>query len=192
VVRLPDGTLGACIYYYQPPDERGCSFYASADDGRTWTARGLIREREINETAPLVLPNGELLACARTVGDQHLELYRSIDRGRTWQFEGAVSQGAQHPAHLLHLADGRVLLTYGDWREGHQGIETRLSADEGHSWSDPARLVDLEPGDLGYPASVQNDDGSLVSAWYCSGIAAHQRYHMGVAVWEIDELFPTA
>jgi hypothetical protein len=192
IVRLPDGTLGACIYSFRRPDQRSCSFYASADDGRTWTVRGVLQEKDINETAPLALPNGELLACARTVSDARLELFRSADLGQTWRFEQAVSLASQHPGHLANLADGRVLLTYGDRRDGHQGIETRISADAGHTWSDPARLVELEPGDLGYPATVQNDDGSLVTAWYCRGVAAHQRYHMGAAVWEVEELFPVS
>ena len=190
IVRLPDGALGACIYSYRPPEHRACSFYTSADDGRTWAVRGVIRAHNISETTPLVLPNGELLACGRTRGDQHLELFRSKDGGANWRFEQAVTSGAQHPGHLLNLADGRVLLTYGDRREGHQGIEARLSADAGQTWSAPARLVELEPTDLGYPSAVQRDDGAIVSAWYCRGIAAHQRYHMGVAIWTLDELFP--
>jgi hypothetical protein len=189
VVQLQDGTLGVCIYSWQPPDDHACYFYASADDGLTWKVRGVIQASNVNETAPLALPNGDLLACARTLGDQHLELFRSGDNGRTWQREQALSEGSQHPAHLLSLGEGRVLLTYGDRREGHHGIEVRLSEDGGRTWSDPKCLVALEPADLGYPATVLGNDGALVTAWYCSGIAAHQRYHMGAAVWAIDELF---
>jgi hypothetical protein len=190
IVRPHDDTLGVCVYSWQPPDEHNCYFYSSADDGSTWTLRGVIQESKINETAPLVLPNGELLACARTLDDEHLELFRSLDHGRTWRHEQPVSRGSQHPAHLLNLADGRVLLTYGDRRGGHQGIEARISADAGRTWSDPARLAELDPGDLGYPATAQRDDGTLVTAWYSSGVVAHQRYHMGAAVWQRDEPFP--
>jgi hypothetical protein len=190
IVRLHDDTLGVCVYSWQPPDERSSYFYHSTDDGRTWTVRGVVQESGINETAPLVLRKGELLACARTLGDQHLELFRSTDGGKNWQPEQTVSQGSQHPAHLVNLADGTILLVYGDRREGHHGIEGRISVDAGHSWSVPARLVDLEAGDLGYPATVQRDDGTLVTAWYSSGNAAHQRYHMGVAVWKLGERFP--
>ncbi|MGC9346772.1 MAG: sialidase family protein [Anaerolineae bacterium] len=189
IVHLRDGTLGVCIYSWQPPDEHNCYFYISGDDGRTWSIRGVIQEGDINETAPVVLPDGELLACARTLGDQHLELFRSLDDGRTWRREQAVSEGSQHPAHLLSLSEERVLLTYGNRREGHEGIEVRLSEDAGRTWREAKRLVDLEPADLGYPATVPGDDDALVTAWYASGIAAHQRYHMGAAVWTLDELF---
>jgi hypothetical protein len=190
VIGLADGALGMCIYSWQPPDEHNCYFYTSGDDGRTWTIRGTIQEGDINETAPVLLSNGELLACARTLGDQHLELFRSSDHGRTWRREQAVSGGSQHPGHLLSLGEGRVLLTYGDRREGRHGIEVRLSEDEGHAWTQPARLVDLEPADLGYPATVSGDANTLVTAWYTAGIAVHQRYHMGAAVWTLGKRFP--
>lgn len=189
IVQLQDGILGVCIYSWQPPDAHNCYFYVSSDDGNSWTTRGIIREGNINETAPLVLPNGELLTCARTLGDQHLELFRSSNGGKNWQFEQIVSQGMQHPAHLYNLDDGSVLMTYGDRRDGHQGIEVRTSVDNGHTWSTPARLVELEPSDLGYPATLQQKDGTLITAWYSSGITAHQRYHMGVLVWRLDEVF---
>ena len=182
IVQLQDGALGVCVY-----SEHDCCFYTSADDARSWQIRGCIQENTINETAPLVLPDGQVLACARTLGDEHLELFRSTDHGRTWCCEQAVSEGGQHPAHLLNLPDSRVLLTYGDRREGHHGIEARLSDDAGQTWRPPIRLVALEPSDLGYPSTVEDADGKLVTAWYCSGIAAHERYHMGVLRWHPDE-----
>ena len=73
-------------------------------------------------------------------------------------------------------------------RGGH-GIEVRLSEDNGHTWSEVVRLVDLDPVDLGYPATVPGDAGTLVTAWYASGVAAHHRYHMGAAVWTLAERF---
>lgn len=187
VVQLQDSTLGVCIYSWQPPDEHNSYFYTSADDGISWTIRAMLPQNDINETALLALPDGQLLACARTLGDQHLELFRSTDHGYHWQREQSVSQGMQHPAHLLNLPDGRILLTYGDRRDGHQGIEARISDDAGHTWSIPRQLVTLDPADLGYPATVLNDDGTLCTAWYCSGIAAHQRYHMGTLIWSLDD-----
>lgn len=197
VVRLQDDTLGVCIYSWQPPDEHNCYFYSSADDGRTWAIRGVIQEQNINETTPLVLANGDLLACARTLDDQHLELFRSTDHGRTWTREQALTGAMQHPAHLLTLADGRILLTYG--RRGNnnpffQGIGYRLSEDGGRTWSEPANLQDSghrtdmkwPHSDGGYPASVQLDDGQIVTAWYSSAApGVHERYHMGVAVWSL-------
>ena len=189
IVELRDGCLGACIYSRGPTDGHACSLYASGDDGRTWRARGVIRNENVNETAPLVLPNGEVLACGRSREPRHLELFRSPDHGATWQREADVSRARQHPGHLMSLADGRILLTYGDRRDGYHGIGARLSENGGRDWSTPRQLVSLDPGDLGYPATAPGDRGSLVTAWYSAGVASHQRYHMGVVMWTVDEVF---
>jgi len=204
IVPLADGCLGVALY-----GGDGAYCYASADDGQTWSVRGIIQASNINETTLLALPGGDLLACARTAGDEHLDLFRSTDNGRTWRYEQAVSEGLQHPADLLNLADGRVLLTYGDRRAGQQGIEVRVSDDGGRSWGFPLRVAELDPTDLGnlafvpgdgepgqpspgydlgYPATVPGDDGTLVTAWYCRCVAAHRRYHMGAAVWRLEAL----
>jgi hypothetical protein len=99
-----------------------------------------------------------------------------------------VTVGAQHPAHLLLLKDGRVLLTYGIRNRGLYGVGARISADDGESWGPPGLLVDLHGAtDGGYPSSVQAIDGTIVTAYYCDGISAHQRYHMGVVRWTADE-----
>lgn len=182
IIQLADGGLGAACYA-----QGSTFFYASTDDGLTWQVRGVLQRDNINETALLALPDGGILACARTVDDQHLELFRSTDHGKNWQREQALSQAKQHPAHLLNLIDGRVLATYGDRRDGHHGIEGRFSSDAGRTWSEPHRLVELEPADLGYPATVQHNDGTLLTAWYASGVTAHQRYHMGVGLWSPDD-----
>jgi hypothetical protein len=70
------------------------------------------------------------------------------------------------PSHLLRLRDGRLLMTYGH-RRAPWGNQARLSADHGRTWSAPI-LLSGEGGarDLGYPSTVQLEDGSLLSVWY--------------------------
>ena len=187
VIVLGDGSLGASVYGWKPPEERGAYFYASADDGRTWALRGVIRAKDANETALVVLPGGAVLAAVRTAKDGHLEIIRSSDHGVTWEELGPVTLAGQHPAHLLVLADGSILLTFGIRNDGMRGIGVRFSEDGGETWSRTKRIVDLEgAGDLGYPASVQTADGTIVTAYYCKGIEQHCRYHMGVARWKVD------
>ena len=42
-----------------------------------------------------------------------------------------------------------------------------MSSDHGKTWSDPVIISgDGVGGDLGYPTTVQLDDGSLVTVWY--------------------------
>ncbi len=144
----------------------------------------------------MVLPDGRLLAVTRTLGDQHLELFVSEDSGATWYNSGPVTLGMQHPGHLLVLKDGRLLLTYGIRNRGLYGVGVRLSADQGQTWQPPRILVNLNlkddsscgPAfDVGYPSSVQAEDGTVVTAYYCNGIPSHQRYHMGIIRWHIDK-----
>jgi hypothetical protein len=142
------------------------------------------------------LPDGRLLAAARTIGEhqQRLELYASTDTGRTWTFELALTGRNEHPAALTHLQDGSVLLTYGIRTEPLYGIGARLSRDGGRTWSEPCVLVDLEGStnphspslgapDGGYPATVQLADDTLVTAYYSKGGPRHTRYHVGVLRW---------
>jgi hypothetical protein len=59
----------------------------------------------------------------------------------------------------------------------------------------PAR--DWHKTDCGYPSSVQLEDGSIVTAYYfgpkhpkfaAHTLPWHQRYHMGVAKWDLSML----
>lgn len=187
IVQLADGALGVCIYSWSPATKQHNNyFYVSRDDGRTWAERGVVRAGNINETTPVVLRGGRLLAAGRTLDDQHLDLFASDDHGATWTCRGPVSAGSQHPADLLLLADGRLLLSYGNRIAGQFGVVAKISADEGATWSAPISLVnDLTSGDCGYPASVQLPGGEILTAYYARGVASHQRYHVGVVIWRL-------
>jgi len=57
-------------------------------------------------------------------------------------------------------------MSYGH-RRTPLGIQARLSHDHGRSWSEPIVIsCDGTSSDLGYPATVQLDDQSLVTVWY--------------------------
>ena len=42
--------------------------------------------------------------------------------------------------------------------------------------------------DGGYPATVQFNDGSLVTTYSSNGIPQHRRYHMGVVRWTLKDI----
>jgi len=170
-------------------------FYVSVDGGHTWQRRGNVAgDRAHNETTWIELENGDLLAAARGTVNSCLDAYRSADGGVTWKPEGPLTLNGQHPADLTRLSDGRILLSFGVRTPGLWGVAVRFGDRTGRQWSSPQVLVDFEDSsdhpreadprrDGGYPSSVVAADGTIVTAYYCRGVPAHYRYHMGVVRW---------
>lgn len=93
--------------------------------------------------------------------------FESADGGHSWS-EPRPTEIIGKPPHLTRLSDGRVLLTYG-YRHPPYGQRACLSADGGQSWDYGHEIVlrdDAPSEDLGYPASVQADDGTIVTVYY--------------------------
>lgn len=180
-----DGVLGVSAYCQKMTGaENACHFLRSFDNGQSWQEPVVIGPENHNETAILHLGDGHWIAAARTLGDQHLDLFRSDDNGAIWRFDKVLTGPNQHPAHLLRLRDGRILLTYGDRNPSGCGIYVRLSDGEGKNWGEPLALCTYDLCDSGYPATVQNDDGSLCTAYYAAHAPHHHRYHMAVLIWD--------
>jgi len=158
----------------------------SDDNGYTWGSPVKIGEG-LNECAPLHLGEGRWLAAIRTTAGRDLRLFASDDDGATWTDRGPVTKADEHPAHLLRLRDGRILLSYGNRNAGQTGVEALLSADEGSTWSAPLRLIELPKVDLGYPGSVQLPDGKVLTAYYARQGPGCDNYHMGVVIWSVPE-----
>lgn len=200
IVQLPGRRLAASFYLHygttakglklEPPRKGpGGTAYVlfSEDDGRSWGNGVVIGKDDYNETTLLRVRAGRMLAAARTYRDAQLELFASEDEGRTWTREGPISLPRQIPASLLRLADGRILVTYGVRERANRGVAVRVSADEGRTWEAAWPIVKLDGArDSGYPSTVQLGDGTLVTAWYASGIVQHERYHMGVLRWKLE------
>jgi hypothetical protein len=134
--------------------------------------------------ASLHLASGAILVANRLgEADERfwIDIYRSDDEGRSWQYisRPVTFQDLRHqgnPATLSELADGRIVLTYGNRDKPHV-IAARISHDQGRSWSE--ELV-LRPGggshDIGYPRTVTTADGTLVTAYYFNDAADRERY----------------
>ena len=117
----------------------------------------------MNETALVSSGTNDVLAVMRDDGGAALHSTRSSDGGHTWSEPTQITADGQHPADMVLLHDGSVLLTYGN-RNPPYRIEGRVSRDGGRSWADclltfsghlygytveaPRRT------DLGYPSSV--------------------------------------
>lgn len=189
IVRGADGGLAMAMHGLiegQPMSDAGGSYVIrSEDNGATWNETALIAHQH-NETDLLVLRDGRWLAAARSSNGGHLDLFVSRDDGRSWTLHDRITAASQHPAHLLQLHDGSILLTYGIRHRGLYGIGARFSED-GEKWSSPMVVVNFNNpacGDGGYPYSVQMEDGTVVTAYYAQKSAEHHRYHVAVVRWE--------
>ncbi|MGI5818850.1 MAG: sialidase family protein [Armatimonadota bacterium] len=160
----------------------------SADSGRSWELigrTGALPEYEgavEGSHAYLCEPHAIEVAPGRILGMARYEergvpsearqpsmlwQFESADGGRTWS-EPRPTEIIGKPPHLTGLSDGRILLTYG-YRHAPYGQRACLSSDGGRTWDYEAEIVlrdDAPNGDLGYPASVGCDDGSIISVYY--------------------------
>ena len=144
IVALADGALLLPIYGTPLAGGRGsparpdgsCSYLLrSHDDGVTWGEPSLIAADK-DETALVALPDGDLLAILRgSDAEQALWSARSANGGATWSEPVQIAPRFHHPADLLPLCNGDLLLTYGN-RTPPYRIEGRISRDSGRSWLD--------------------------------------------------------
>ena len=151
----------------------------SVDGGLSWTtlcdgiadAAGENDKRKFWFHEPHVaeLPNGELYALIRAdyAKDVLMRQTRSKDGGKTWEPITATSLSGL-PPHLLTLKDGRLLAVYGRRKKdrGGFGEYASISSDGGHTWGAEIKLSGATNNDLGYPASVELDDGSILTVYY--------------------------
>lgn len=167
-VRLADGAL--LLPVSDIPSYRQVFVVRSEDGGRLWGLPVLAAAKpgsEFEEPAMLPLPDGRLLMLMRDNGTRRMHRIFSENEGRSWSSpEPLPVEG--YPPHLLALRDGRILCTYG-LRQPDFGIYAVLSADGGESWA-AERIIRIRGGlpnsDLGYPATVLEDDGSLFTVYY--------------------------
>ncbi len=131
-------------------------------------------------------PSGRLIAQIRNhnTANRHETLQtESEDGGRTWSVPHSIGVWG-FPSHLLRLADGRLLMSYGHRRDP-VGNLARISVDEGRTWSDPLTISDdATSTDLGYPSTVQLSDGSLLSVWY-EKMAEHRHAVLRQVRWRL-------
>lgn len=184
---LNDGTLFYLGRLYGHEDVTGIpgsaedkiGFVTSSDGARfsepVWLT---LPERESKagylfcEPHAVQLQSGRILAQVRVQKEGVFTIYQCIsdDNGKTFgpMQPLAVPEGAFNgsPPHLLETAEGEVVLVYGR-RIPPYGQRARISRDGGESWSEEVVLRgDGKSWDLGYPASVQCADGTILTVYY--------------------------
>ena len=178
-------------------NECGVVSYVSDDDGKTWIwlselslPEGIAPD-DCHEPHAVQLPDGSLLGAIRVHGPNVTDgfsilLCRSEDGGACWSLPQPTGISGS-PPHLLVHSSGAVILTYGR-RKRPFGQRARVSTDGGRTWGAEIVLNDqgLE-GDLGYPATAELADGSLITVYY-QRLPEDRRCSILYTKWSLNEM----
>ena len=143
----------------------------STDEGRTWEMLGTVPLAQplnndlVHEPHVIELKDGTLLGAIRAHSPLRTVLTRSEDGGKTWSIAEEIGILGT-PPHLLRHSSGAIILVYG-YRLSPFGQRAMISWDEGRTWRKDLILRDDGPNlDLGYPASVELPDNSILTIYY--------------------------
>jgi sialidase-1 len=188
-VRLRNGDL-----LYLGKDARDLSAASiiaahSIDDGRTWRTlcelpvHPATIAANYHEPHVVELPNGRLIGLIRLENAGQSDVTQaglvnfsmlqttSDDGGNSWTVPQPARDALGHPfhgspPHLIRHASGALICVY-SFRQHPYGQRAMLSWDDGLSWSTDWIIRDDGPSwDLGYPASVELGDGSVLTVYY--------------------------
>jgi hypothetical protein len=201
IVELPDGTALMPVYAttgegYDPKAYRWENdrslVMISKDKGLSWVEPHAISSTPLNETGLCCTRQGDLVAVARQERIGCLFALRSADGGRTWSEPRQITGAREHPADVIELASGSLLVVFGR-RRFPMGVGAALSRDAGRTWSAEREVMlvgDSRSGDCGYPSSVQRADGKIVTLYYsidCLHVPSWGN-HCGAVIYEERDL----
>ena len=164
--------------------------FRSDDAGDSWTRLGDVpfasgsEPAENQEPHVCALADGSLLGMVRLSAvvearvdagafvDYSMAETYSADGGRSWSEPRSFEEHGSTP-HLLRHSSGGVVATFG-YRQHPQGVRIRVApSDDGASAAQPLRWGESQilrddgvDGDVGYPATVELADGSLLTVSY--------------------------
>jgi len=174
IIADTEGTLYLGVYGSPRRSIRGVRHASvlmrSRDGGMSWGAETVVAAG-YNETAFAFV--GERLVAALRSESGHVAIATSADRGKSWSKPRQITRDGEHPADLCLLASGKLLLSFGR-RIRPYGAGALLSPDGGLSWERYREVLLAGDGvlnhDLGYPSTVQLEDGKIVTLlYYASG-----------------------
>ena len=155
----------------------------SRDDGRSWQQIGTVPQNPEDNPQQYFEPHvvettdGRLVAMfryhfyekgkgRRSEDKCMLRQSESSDAGKTWTPSHTTPMQG-YPAHLVRLKGGTLVSVYGRRRPPF-GEYACISRDGGTTWDigSEIRLAAAASGDLGYPASTEMADGSILTVYY--------------------------
>jgi len=119
------------------------------------------------EPYAVVLEDGTILVHIRVDCDEFTIFQcESYDGGRSFTKPHRIlPEFGGSPAHII--ADGEMLISVYGYRSQPYGIRAMFSEDGGKTWDIDNVIVDHAPSpDMGYPASVIRNDGSILTVYY--------------------------
>jgi len=158
----PDGRIA----YRMGDLHHGLLTLRSSDGGKSWKRLGTIPcENNYFEPHAIELKDGRILAMIRQNSDFSILKTFSADGGATWSTPEQIGFGS--PPHLVRASNGVLVCSYGWRKEKDFGQRVMFSKDEGATWdTDWIIRDDADSADLGYPCTVQLDDGSMYTVYY--------------------------
>ena len=160
------------------PGKEGIEAHKINPDGTTEYV-GRIENITLNGETPLMcephaveLDNGDLICHIRAESYGENKIFTvcqsvSHDMGRTWSVpEPLLEATGGAPAHLIKHPSGRLISVYG-YRNPPYGIKAMVSDDGGKTWETGLDInVNGIDEDIGYPATVVLNDGSMFTVFY--------------------------
>ncbi len=153
-------------------ERKEISVAESRDQGRSWQRLGAIglpegqKIDEFHEPHAVEASDGRLVAQIRHDKGRKLWQSESGDGGKTWATARQTAL-AGLPPHLIRLRGGKLVTVYGR-RFDAFGEYACVSDDGGRTWdvANEIKLAGHFNSDLGYPASAELPDGSILTVYY--------------------------
>lgn len=175
VVELSDGTLLMPITETAHDKSKHVSaLLASRDKGKTWEPYSVVTSWTDSDPShcfglPSVIAydDDHMVAAGWTIAEHGTLVTRSDDGGMTWSEPETVNtRGAC--MHLCLTHSGTTIMSYG-YRVEPYGIRLLPSYDRGRTWDMNLACALRSDGamrDLGYPWTIQLNDGRLLCVYY--------------------------
>jgi hypothetical protein len=170
-IQLKNGTLfylGKEFHSKLPLTKGG--IYACAYVDNKWEVLGqLVHDMPLNlvhEPHVIELDDGTLLAGLRVHNETSFTIYTaySSDGGKSWTKPEPTGINGS-PPHFFKHSSGAIVLSFAR-RELPYSERAVISRDNGKTWSKEIILNTDYNNDIGYPSTVEADDGSLVTVYY--------------------------
>lgn len=157
-------------------------FPDTGERDKNWMER---KQSYFCEPHALCLPSGRILIGLREeVPEKHFNVWMAHSDDGMKTVSDPVKVTAGSPPHLFYHSTGVVILTYG-FRNAPYGQRVRISEDDGTTFGEEIVLRnDGIDWDLGYPATAELADGSLISVYYQRTAKQKRNNSICYTVWK--------